>query len=79
MNSLYAGLPHHNGESKKTMLTTREVARIFNVHPSTIRRWSEQGKIKAYRTGPRGIWLFKREDIAIAYLDRGIRDCLKNI
>jgi excisionase family DNA binding protein len=60
------------------MLTVREVARIFNVHPSTIRRWSEQGKIKAYRTGPRGIRLFKREDIAIAYLDRSIRSFLKN-
>jgi excisionase family DNA binding protein len=78
VNNLFTGLPHHNGESKKTMLTVREVARIFNVHPSTIRRWSEQGKIKAYRTGPRGIRLFKREDIAIAYLDRSIRSFLKN-
>ncbi len=79
MNSFYAGLPHHNGESKKTMLTTREVARIFGVHPSTIRRWCEQGKIKAYRASPRGIRKFKREDIAIAYLDRSIRHCLDNI
>jgi excisionase family DNA binding protein len=79
VNSLYAGLPQHNGELKKNMLTTREVARIFSVHPSTIRRWSDQGKIKAYRTGPRGVRMFKREDIAIAYLDRGIRYCLKNI
>lgn len=79
MNSLYARRPQHNEELKKTMLTTREVARIFSVHPSTIRRWSDQGKIKAYRTGPRAVRMFKREDIAIAYLDRGIRYCLKNI
>jgi excisionase family DNA binding protein len=79
VNSLYDGLPLNNNKSKRIMLTTREVARIFNVHPSTIRRWSDQGKIKAYRTGPRGIRMFKREDIAIAYLDRGIRYCLKNI
>ena len=32
-----------------TMLTTGEVARIFNVHASTIRRWSQQGIIKSYR------------------------------
>lgn len=79
MNSLYAGLPQHNGESKKTMLTTGEVARIFGVQPSTIRRWCEQGKIKAHRTGPRGTCRFKREDVAIAYLDRSIRYCLDNM
>lgn len=79
MNTLYTGLPQHNGESKKAMLTTRDVARIFNVHPSTIRRWCEQGKIKTYRTGPRGTRMFKREDIAVAYLDRSIGHCLKNM
>jgi excisionase family DNA binding protein len=79
VNSGHAELPQYNGEIKKTMLTTHEVARIFNVHPSTINRWSDQGKIKAYRTGPRGFRMFKREDIAIAYLDRGIRYGLKNI
>jgi excisionase family DNA binding protein len=79
VNSLYAGLPQHNGESKKTMLTTRDVARIFGVHPSTIRRWCERGKIRAFRTGPRGTWMFKREDVAVAYLDRGIRHCLDNL
>lgn len=60
------------------MLTTRDVARIFNVHPATVRRWCEQGKIKS-RRGPRGAHLFKREDIAVAYLDRNIRRYLKNI
>jgi excisionase family DNA binding protein len=79
VNSLYAELPQHNGDSKKTMLTTREVARIFGVHPSTVRRWCEQGKIKASRSGPHGVLMFKREDIAIAYLDRGIRYCLDNM
>jgi excisionase family DNA binding protein len=74
-----ADLPPRNSPSPGAMLTIREVARIFEVHPSTIRRWCEQGKIKTYRTGPRGIRMFKREDIAIAYLDRSIRHCLKNI
>ncbi len=79
MNSLYAGFPQHNGDAKKSMRTTREVARIFEVHPSTIRRWSDQGKIKSYRTGPRGIRMFKREDVTVAYLDKSIRHYLKNI
>lgn len=79
MNTLDAGLPQRNGEPRKTMLTTRDVARIFGVHPSTVRRWCEQGKIKSYRTGPRGNRMFKREDIAIAFLDRGIRYCLDNM
>ena len=60
-----------------TMLTTSDVARIFNVHASTIRRWSNQGMIKAYRIGPRGERRFRREDVAVAYLDRGIQKLLK--
>jgi excisionase family DNA binding protein len=79
VSNLYAEFPPYNGKSPGAMLTIREVARIFDVHPSTIRRWCEQGKIKTYRTGPRGIRMFKREDIAIAYLDRSIRHCLKSM
>jgi excisionase family DNA binding protein len=61
------------------MLTTREVANIFNVTPGTIRRWCAQDKIKSYRTGERGQLRFKREDVAIAYLERSIRAYLKVI
>ena len=60
-----------------TMLTTGEVARIFNLHASTIRRWSEQGIIKSYRIGPRGERRFRREDVAVLYLDRAIQKYLK--
>jgi excisionase family DNA binding protein len=69
-----------SGEARAsgTMLTTGEVARIFNVHPTTVRRWCGQGKIKS-RRGPRGAHLFKREDIAVAYLDRSIHHYLKSI
>ena len=45
------------------MLTTSEVARILNLHINTIRRWSNQGILKAYRIGSRGDRRFKREDI----------------
>ena len=60
-----------------TRLTTGEVARIFNVHASTIRRWSQQGILKAYRTGSRGDRRFRREDVAVLYLDRAIQKYLK--
>lgn len=59
------------------MLTTSEVARIFNVNASTVRRWSDQGKIKSQRVGSRGERRFLREDVAVAYLDRAIQKYLK--
>lgn len=46
------------------MLTVREVARLFHVHPNTLRRWSNNGRIRAYRITPRGDRRFKREEIA---------------
>jgi excisionase family DNA binding protein len=55
------------------LLTTADVARIFEVHPGTIRRWCEGGKIKSYRSGPQQNRRFLREDVAVAYLDRGIQ------
>ena len=45
------------------VLTMREATRLLNVHGNTLRRWSDQGLIKAYRLGPRGERRFKREDI----------------
>jgi excisionase family DNA binding protein len=46
------------------MLTVREVARLFHIHPNTLRRWSNKGRIKAYRITPRGDRRFKREETA---------------
>lgn len=69
--------PERKGIPKSKMLTTRDVARIFNVHPTTIRRWCSQGKIKSYRTGSGVNFQFKREDIAVAYLERSIHSYLK--
>ncbi len=45
------------------MLTAGEVARIINVHIGTIRRWSNQGIIRAYRVGQRGDRRFRKEDV----------------
>jgi len=63
-------------ELNTSMLSINDVALIFEVHPSTIRRWCEQGKIRTYRVGPRGDRKFRREDVAVAYLDRSIQKCL---
>jgi excisionase family DNA binding protein len=45
------------------LLTVRQTSRLLNVHPNTVRRWSDQGIIKSYRIGPRGDRRFKWEDI----------------
>jgi len=45
------------------MLTGREVARLLHVHPNTLRRWSDDGKIRAYRINQRGDRRFDREEI----------------
>ena len=46
------------------MLTISEVAHLLNVHINTVRRWSNQGILKAYRIGSRGDRRFRQEDIA---------------
>jgi len=45
------------------LLTTKEVARILNVHENTVRRWSDRGIIKPYRIGPRADRRFVAEDV----------------
>jgi excisionase family DNA binding protein len=66
-----------NGERMSDMLTVREVARLFHIHPNTLRRWSNDGRIKAYRITPRGDRRFKREEIArfLAELDGRAENC----
>jgi len=46
------------------MLTASDVARLLNVHLNTVRRWSNQGVLRAYRIGSRGDRRFRQEDIA---------------
>ena len=45
------------------MLTASDVAHLLNVHVNTVRRWSNQGILKAYRIGSRGDRRFNEEDI----------------
>ena len=65
-------------ERIKTMLTTGEVALLFGVHASTVRKWSEQGIIKAYRIGPRADRRFRRDDVAILFLEKAIQRHFKS-
>jgi len=53
-----------------SMLTARDVARLLNIHINTVRRWSDQGVIKAYRIGPRGDRRFKRDEVALVLLEK---------
>ena len=46
------------------MLTVREVARLLHIHSNTLRRWADQGIIRAYRITRRGDRRFRRGDIA---------------
>ena len=48
-----------NGE----MLKANDVAKLLNVHINTIRRWSNNNFLKAYRVGPRGDRRFRLEDV----------------
>ena len=47
------------------MLTINEVAQVLRVHSNTLRQWTAQGILKAYRIGPRGDRRFRAEDVAL--------------
>ena len=48
-----------------SLLTTSDVARLLNIHINTVRRWSNEGKLRAYRIGSRGDRRFQQQDIAV--------------
>ncbi len=52
-----------------SMLTVQEVSQLLRVHGNTLRRWTRQGIIKAYRIGPRGDRRFRPEDVALLLLE----------
>ena len=51
------------------LLTTGETAHMLGVHPNTVRKWSNDGLLVAYRIGPRGDRRFRAEDIAVLLLE----------
>jgi len=54
----------------KPLLTMREACRVLSIHANTLRRWSNQGRIKAYRVGPAAHRRYRQEDIASLVIDR---------
>ena len=58
-------------EQTIAMLRTSDVAWLLGTHSNTVRRWADQGLIRAYRTSRRGDRRFRREDVArlLAKLD----------
>jgi excisionase family DNA binding protein len=58
-------MARNNNNGSNGMLTTRQLARLLNVHINTVRRWDERGVLKAYRLGPRGDRRYNREDIDV--------------
>ena len=53
-----------NNSELGPLLTVRDVARLLHVHSNTVRRWSDQGLLRAYRISRRGDRRFRREDVA---------------
>lgn len=49
--------------STSTLIPLKEVARILKVHKETLRRWDNEGKLKAVRIGNRRDRKYKVEDI----------------
>lgn len=45
------------------LLRPREVTRLLHVHANTLKRWSDEGRIRAYRINHRGDRRFRRADI----------------
>ncbi len=56
-----------NRDQRERMLRTGEACRILCIHSNTLRRWSEQGIIRAYRLGPRGDRRFRLEDVTALF------------
>ena len=56
---------HESDSSYKLsqMLTAEEVAYVLSLHPSTVRRWRKQGRLKSYLIGNEACVRFKITDI----------------
>jgi excisionase family DNA binding protein len=56
------------GQLSENLLTVKQVSELLNIHPNTLRRWCEEGRIPVVRITARGDRRFRREDVQ-SYLD----------
>lgn len=47
----------------KNLLSIQDAANLLGVHPETLRRWDNDGKLKAVKVGDRGDRWYKQEDL----------------
>jgi|SRR3989339_336475 len=47
-----------------TLLTLQEAAEMLSLHPETLRRWDNSGKLPAIKVNERGDRKYRKEDIA---------------
>ena len=47
----------------KGMLNVSDVSQLLGIHVNTVRRWTNQGRLKAYRICSRGDRRYQRDDI----------------
>src|SRR3989344_9346885 len=50
-------------EKTSKLLTIQEAADLLGLHPETLRRWDNEGKLLAIKTGSRGDRRYQMEDI----------------
>ena len=58
-------LQHVNINPQKRYLKIKEVAKLLNVTPLTLRNWDNSGKLRAYRNPINNYRLYKPEDIEL--------------
>ena len=64
-------------EEATSLLSTKDVARLLNVHINTVRRWAIEGGLKSFRVSPRGDRRFYADDVGtlLARWSMGERWC----
>lgn len=56
-------------DKSKLVFTVEEVAEILGMHPESIRRWIQRGKLKAAKTGKQ--YLISRVDLQVFWKNLG--------